>query len=46
MILNPACGIDRERVFAALHKAEIDFRMITGGCFLRHDAMSVTITKW
>jgi CDP-6-deoxy-D-xylo-4-hexulose-3-dehydrase len=39
IILNPACGIDRECVFAALHDAAIGFRMITGGCFLRHDAI-------
>lgn len=39
LILNPACKIDRDRVFAALTDANIGFRMITGGCFLRHDAI-------
>jgi CDP-6-deoxy-D-xylo-4-hexulose-3-dehydrase len=39
MILNPACHLDRDRVFAALRDADIGFRMITGGCFLRHDAV-------
>jgi CDP-6-deoxy-D-xylo-4-hexulose-3-dehydrase len=33
IVLNPEFRIDRERVFAALHKADIGFRMITGGCF-------------
>lgn len=36
IILNPACKLDRERVFAALKEASIGFRIITGGCFLRH----------
>ena len=39
MILNPACHLDRDRVFSALRDADIGFRMITGGCFLRHDAV-------
>ena len=39
IILNPACQMDRDRVFAALRNADIEFRMITGGCFLRHDAI-------
>jgi CDP-6-deoxy-D-xylo-4-hexulose-3-dehydrase len=39
MILNPACHMGRDRVFAALRGADIGFRMITGGCFLRHDAI-------
>jgi CDP-6-deoxy-D-xylo-4-hexulose-3-dehydrase len=39
IILNPACQMDRDRVFAALRNADIGFRMITGGCFLRHDAI-------
>jgi len=32
-------GIDRARVMDAMRKAGIEFRMITGGCFLRHDAI-------
>ena len=39
IILNPACPIDRDRVFAALRQADIGFRIITGGCFLRHDVI-------
>ena len=39
LILNPAKGIDRGRVMAALRRADIGFRMITGGCFLRHEAI-------
>jgi len=31
---------DRDSVFQALRDAEIGFRMITGGCFLNHDAAS------
>jgi CDP-6-deoxy-D-xylo-4-hexulose-3-dehydrase len=39
IILNPAKGIDREKVFASLKEADIGFRMITGGCFLKHDVI-------
>jgi len=39
VILNPALGLSRDRVFAALRDAGIGFRMITGGCFLRHDVL-------
>ena len=39
IILNPQRSVDRERVFAALHEADIGFRMITGGNFLRHDVI-------
>lgn len=39
IILNPERNIDRERVFTALREADIGFRMITGGCFSRHDAI-------
>jgi CDP-6-deoxy-D-xylo-4-hexulose-3-dehydrase len=38
LVLNPRLDLDRERAFAALRAAGIDFRMITGGCFLRHEA--------
>ena len=31
--------IDRRRVMESLRSADIGFRMITGGCFLRHDAI-------
>jgi CDP-6-deoxy-D-xylo-4-hexulose-3-dehydrase len=39
VILNPARDTNRERVFAALNQADIGFRMITGGCFLKHDVI-------
>jgi CDP-4-dehydro-6-deoxyglucose reductase, E1 len=39
IILNSALGIDRTVVFDSLRAADIGFRMITGGCFLRHDAI-------
>jgi CDP-6-deoxy-D-xylo-4-hexulose-3-dehydrase len=38
MILNPEAEVDRARTMAALREAGIGFRMITGGCFLRHEA--------
>lgn len=39
IVLNPAHRISRARVMDALRKADIGFRMITGGCFLRHEAI-------
>jgi CDP-6-deoxy-D-xylo-4-hexulose-3-dehydrase len=39
VVLNPALRIDRNRVMSAMREAGIGFRMITGGCFLRHDAI-------
>jgi len=39
IILNPALNVERKPVTDALAKADIGFRMITGGCFLRHDAI-------
>lgn len=39
IILNPELRIDRARVMDALRKADIQFRMITGGCFPRHQAI-------
>ncbi|HXY99077.1 MAG TPA: DegT/DnrJ/EryC1/StrS family aminotransferase [Stellaceae bacterium] len=39
VILNPERSVDRERVFEALRRADIGFRMITGGNFLRHDVI-------
>jgi len=39
IILNPACRPDRSKVFAALKEADIGFRIITGGNFLRHDVL-------
>jgi len=39
IILNPARAIDRNSVFAALKDADIGYRIITGGNFLRHDVI-------
>jgi CDP-6-deoxy-D-xylo-4-hexulose-3-dehydrase len=39
IVLNPARNSDRASVFAALEKAEIGYRIITGGSFPRHDAI-------
>jgi CDP-6-deoxy-D-xylo-4-hexulose-3-dehydrase len=39
LILNPALPIDRAHVMDAMRQAGIGFRMITGGCFLRHEAI-------
>src|SRR5262249_37317788 len=39
IILNPAREANRDKVFAALREAGIGFRMITGGCFLKHDVI-------
>lgn len=39
VVLNPVHGFQREQVTAALSEADIGFRIITGGCFPRHDAI-------
>ncbi len=39
MILNPAFDVDRRKVLAALKEADIGYRIITGGNFLRHDVI-------
>jgi CDP-4-dehydro-6-deoxyglucose reductase, E1 len=39
IVLNPTYAANRARVFEALRQADIGFRMITGGCFLRHDVI-------
>jgi CDP-4-dehydro-6-deoxyglucose reductase, E1 len=39
IILNPSLTIDRARVMDAMRQAGIEFRMITGGCFPRHEAI-------
>jgi Predicted pyridoxal phosphate-dependent enzyme apparently involved in regulation of cell wall biogenesis len=39
LILNPTLHIDRVQVMAAMREGGIGFRMITGGCFLRQDAI-------
>ncbi|MBF0529699.1 MAG: DegT/DnrJ/EryC1/StrS family aminotransferase [Deltaproteobacteria bacterium] len=37
MIVNPETGIERRMVLEKLKKAEIEYRIITGGNILRHD---------
>jgi CDP-6-deoxy-D-xylo-4-hexulose-3-dehydrase len=39
IVLDPALEIGRAAVLAELRRAGIEFRMITGGCFLRHEAI-------
>lgn len=39
IVLKPNVSPPREKVFAALKAADIGFRIITGGCFLRHDVI-------
>lgn len=39
LILNPDLAVSRAEVLEALTAAGIGARMITGGCFLRHDAI-------
>ena len=39
LILNPKNNIDRNKVFRALRNEGIGYRMITGGCFPRHDVI-------
>ena len=39
VILNPARTPDRKRVLAGLKEADIGYRIITGGNFLRHDVI-------
>jgi CDP-6-deoxy-D-xylo-4-hexulose-3-dehydrase len=39
VILNPKLDIDRRKVMAALKRADIGYRIITGGNFLRHDVI-------
>jgi CDP-6-deoxy-D-xylo-4-hexulose-3-dehydrase len=39
IVLNPSLRIDRAKVMAALKQADIGYRIITGGNFLRHDVI-------
>jgi len=39
VILNPALDIERGTVMRAMKEADIGYRIITGGCFLRHDVV-------
>ncbi|HEU5339295.1 MAG TPA: DegT/DnrJ/EryC1/StrS family aminotransferase [Sulfuricaulis sp.] len=39
VILNPALDLDRSKIMKAMKQADIGFRIITGGNFLRHDVI-------
>lgn len=39
VILNPEANLDRQKIMTALKKANIQYRIITGGNFLRHDVI-------
>jgi CDP-6-deoxy-D-xylo-4-hexulose-3-dehydrase len=39
IVLNPKREPDRGRILGALRDADIGFRIVTGGCFPRHDAI-------
>jgi len=39
IILRPETGVDRRKVMAAMKAAGIQYRIITGGNFLRHDTI-------
>ncbi len=39
MVLNPEAGLSRDKIMAALKKADIGYRIITGGCITRHDVI-------
>lgn len=39
IILNPESDPDRKRIFLEMTEADIGFRIITGGCFLRHEVL-------
>jgi len=39
VILNPEKDIDRQKVLAGLREAGVEFRIVTGGNFLRHDVV-------
>ena len=39
IIVNPGLQVDRKKIMAALKNADIGYRIITGGNFLRHDVI-------
>lgn len=39
ILLNPKLNLPRAEVMAALKEADIGYRIITGGCFTRHDVI-------
>jgi hypothetical protein len=40
LILHRTLDVDRRRVMGALKEPGIEYRIITGGCFLRHDVIN------
>jgi CDP-4-dehydro-6-deoxyglucose reductase, E1 len=39
IVLNPEAELSRPRIMERLKKADIGYRIITGGCFTRHDVI-------
>lgn len=39
IVLNPNLQIERSKLLKIMRESEIEFRIITGGCFLRHDVI-------
>ncbi len=39
LILNPTYSLDRKAIMSAMKRADIHYRIITGGNFLRHDVI-------
>jgi CDP-4-dehydro-6-deoxyglucose reductase, E1 len=39
VVLNPDAGLSRAKIMQALKKADIGYRIITGGCIIRHDVI-------
>lgn len=39
IVLNPDAGLSRAKIMQALKKADIGYRIITGGCITRHDVI-------
>ena len=39
LVLNPAQKPARKKILGALKKADVEYRIITGGCFPRHDVI-------
>jgi CDP-4-dehydro-6-deoxyglucose reductase, E1 len=39
IVLNPDAGLSRVKIMQALKRADIGYRMVTGGCIARHDVI-------
>ena len=39
IVLNPDLNFERQKLLEIMREARIEFRIITGGCFLRHDVI-------